>query len=330
MKALIQAHFQMIESELLAVERRLQILLQSEIPIVSELGLYLTHAGGKRFRPALVLFFYNMLSEQAPPQHAHPKDEAIEQAALLEMIHMATLAHDDVIDRADQRRHHASLHLEWGNRKAVYEGDFIFSRVFKVLNRYEMPIRSLVIEAVEDVLEGELLQESLRWQVATEEEYYRVIQGKTASLIAAACALGARLGNTCLSSNRVNAIYEAGSHLGTAYQMVDDLLDIFGDDIGKPTWSDRNGGWLTLPFIWLLERSNAADELLSLLQARTITEHEREYLLAQLNEKGIHQAIVASAREQIERAKLLLQWLPDSAVKQALFSSFCYVLDRKL
>jgi geranylgeranyl pyrophosphate synthase len=330
MKTLIQAHFQMIESELQAVERRLQTLLQSEIPIVNELGLYLTRAGGKRFRPALVLFFYKILSEQAASPHSHPNEDAIEQATLLELIHMATLAHDDVIDRADQRRHHASLHLEWGNRKAVYEGDFIFSRVFKVLNRYETPIRSLVIEAVEDVLEGELLQESLRWQVATEEEYYRVIQGKTASLIAAACALGARLGDTRLSSDQVNKLYEAGLHLGTAYQMVDDLLDIFGDDIGKPTWSDRNGGWLTLPFIWLLERSKPTEELLPLLQARTITEHEREYLMAQLEEKEIHQAVMIVAREQIERAKCLLQWLPDSAMKQALFSGFHYVLDRKL
>ena len=328
MKAYIQEHLQLVHTELQAVQRRLQHLLQSEIPIVSELGKYLSNAGGKRFRPALLLFFYKMASTQVT--RFHPQDDAIEIATLLEMIHMATLAHDDVIDQADQRRHQASLPYEWGNRKAVLEGDFIFSRVFKVLNRYEAPIRLKVIEAVEEVLGGELLQESLRWKVPTEEEYFRVIEGKTASLIAASCALGAMLGDVDLAQSQIEEVYNAGMQLGTAYQMVDDLLDIFGDEqIGKPVWSDRNGGWLTLPFIRLLEKSSS-EEILPLLLAKTITAHECEFLLEQLQEKGIRDAFFASARDRVERAKPLLLWLPESPLKQALFASFNYVIERKL
>lgn len=328
MKADIQEHLQLVQTELQAVERRLQNLLQSEIPIVSELGTYLSKAGGKRFRPALLIFFYKMVGTRA--KRSYPKDDAVEIATLLEMIHMATLAHDDVIDQADQRRHQASLPHEWGNRKAVLEGDFIFSRVFKVLNRYEAPVRSMVIEAVEEVLEGELLQESLRWKVPTEAEYLRVIEGKTASLIAASCALGAMLGEVDLAQSKIDEVYQAGMHLGTGYQMIDDLLDIFGDaQIGKPLWSDRNGGWLTLPFIWLLEKS-PSEEILALLQAQTITAHECEFLLDQLREQGIRETFFASARDRVERAKPLLAWLPQSPLKHALFSSFNYVIERKL
>lgn len=328
MKADIQEHLQLVQTELQAVERRVQNLLQSEIPIVSELGTYLSKAGGKRFRPALLLFFYKMVSTRA--KRSYPKDDAVEIATLLEMIHMATLAHDDVIDQADQRRHQASLPHEWGNRKAVLEGDFIFSRVFKVLNRYEAPVRSMVIEAVEEVLEGELLQESLRWKVPTEAEYLRVIAGKTASLIAASCALGAMLGEADLAQPKIDEVYQAGMHLGAGYQMIDDLLDIFGDaQIGKPLWSDRNGGWLTLPFIWLLEKS-PSDEIVALLQAQTITEHECEFLLDQLREQGIRETFFAKARDRVEHAKPLLAWLPESPLKHALFSSFNFVIERKL
>jgi geranylgeranyl pyrophosphate synthase len=327
MKTSIQEYLHLIQPELQAVERRLQTLLQSDIPIVSELGMHLTKAGGKRFRPSLLVFFYKMVSQES--NRSAPKDDAIEIAALLEMIHMATLAHDDVIDQAEERRHQASLHAVYSNRQAVYEGDFIFSRVFKVLNRYESTIRAIVIDAVEDVLEGELLQESLRWKIATEDEYFRVIQGKTASLIAAASALGSMLGDTEMSSAQTGRIFEAGLELGTAYQMVDDLLDIFGDDIGKPVWSDRAGGWLTLPFIRLLEKSRSP-ELLTLLQAKIITAHEREFLLSEFEAKGIRDAFLRDAKARVERAKPALDWLPESELKRALYSSFNFVIDRKL
>ncbi len=328
MKASIQEHLHLIQPELQAVERRLQTLLQSDMSIVSELGLHLAKSGGKRFRPSLLIFFYKMVNQQSG--RPAPEDDAIELAALLEMIHMATLAHDDVIDQAEERRHHASLHHRFGNRKAVYEGDFILSRVIKVLNRYDSTIRAMVINAVEDVLEGELLQESLRWKIATEDEYFRVIQGKTASLIAVACALGSLLGDTQILPAQIDKIFDAGMDLGTAYQMVDDLLDIFGDEIGKPTWSDRTGGWLTLPFIRLLEAANNSAELLPLLQAKTITEHERDFLLEELQAKGIREAFLSDARDRVERAKPALDWLDDSLMKRALYSSFSFVTERKL
>ncbi len=310
-----------LRGDLEEVERVLAERLTSSVPVVSDLGRYLVESGGKRFRPALVLLFYKLLGAKGE------REDAVELAAVVEMIHLATLAHDDVLDEAPERRGRASLWKLSGSQIAVLEGDFIFSRAFRLLNPQPFAIRERIIEAVEEVLEGELLQESLRGRVPTEEEYERVIRGKTGALIRAACAVGALCGDPDLPEDRLISIERAGLLLGMAYQMIDDLLDVFGDEaLGKPRGIDQRGGWLTWPYIRLVERSGDP-RLLELLRG-PLEEEQREELRTEMERLGIREAFAARARALVEEAKGLLGWLADSPLKAVLFQGFDFVIER--
>ncbi len=314
-----------LRQELEDVERSLKRALAAEVRVVAELGDYLYRTGGKRFRPALAILFYKLLGERGD------YERLIELATVLELIHMATLVHDDVIDESEERRGQPALWRVWGSRMAVLQGDFIFSRVFKILNRQEDRLRFLITDTVEEILLGELLQEDLRWRVPTEEEYFEVIRRKTASLIATACAVGALLGDPRIEEGTLGAVQEAGLRLGLAYQMVDDLLDIFGDGrLGKPTWRDRDEGWITLPFVWLLERLPAGEheEARRLLLTPELTEPERNQLRRLLAESGVREEFHARARDEVEAAKRLLKTLPETELLEAVMAALDFVVER--
>ncbi|OGF52681.1 MAG: hypothetical protein A2Z21_03665 [Candidatus Fraserbacteria bacterium RBG_16_55_9] len=323
MKQLIAAGAAYLRSDLDEVEQKLQELLHSEIPTVADLGRYLLDSGGKRFRPALTLLFYKLLSSRG--SHA----AVIELAAVIEMIHLATLAHDDVIDQAPSRRNRPTLWKLSNNQSAVLEGDFIFSRAFRLLNPHPFEVRELVIAAVEQVLEGELLQESLRWRLPSPEEYERVIERKTASLISASCAIGAMLGDPALEPKRRDSIQRAGLLLGTAYQMVDDLLDIFGDEaLGKPTWTDQKGGWFTWPYIRLVEQSGDS-QIMKLLQQEQLADKEKRRILEEMERHRVQEQFLVKAHQVIAEAKALLGWIADSDLRELLFESFDFVVARQ-
>lgn len=314
-----------LKRELEDVERYLKRTLASEIRVVAELGDYLYRSGGKRFRPALAILFYKLLGERGD------YERLIELATVLELIHMATLVHDDVIDESEERRGRPTLWKAWGNRMAVLQGDFIFSRVFKILNRQEDRLRFLITDTVEEILLGELLQEDLRWQIPTEEEYFEVIRRKTASLIATSCAVGALLGDPEISGGTLEVVQEAGLRLGLAYQMIDDLLDIFGDGrLGKPTWRDRDEGWITLPFVQLLARlpEERRPEVRRLLLTPELSTAEREELQRLLEESGVREEFHAQARQEVEAAKELLATLPATELRAAVMAALDFVVER--
>ncbi len=320
MKQLLTASASHLQKELDAVEGKLRELLHSEIPAVADLGQYLLASGGKRFRPALVLLFYKLLGAQG----SHPA--VIEVAAVVEMIHLATLAHDDVIDQAPARRSRPSLWKHANNRSAILEGDFIFSRAFRLLNAHPFEVRAIVIDAVEQLLEGELLQESLRWQLPRLEEYDRVIEHKTAVLMAAACTIGALLGDPHLTPWQRDSIHRAGLLLGTAYQMIDDLLDVFGDErLGKATWTDSQGGWFTWPYIRLAQE---VPHIVEVLKRQPLSASEKDSLLEQMEQYGIRAQFMARAHQKIAEAKELLFWIAPSELKELLFDSFDFVVER--
>lgn len=312
-------------AELAEVEERLREGLVSEIPLVAELGTYLHQSGGKRLRPALVIAFYKLLGARGE------REALLEAATALELIHLATLVHDDIIDGSPRRRARPALWRLWGNRIAVLEGDFIFSRAIAILNRQEARLRVIITEAIGELLEGELLQEGLRWRFPTEAEYFRVIERKTGALISAACAVGALLGDPGLPEKGLARVRQAGRKLGTAYQMVDDLLDIFGEgQLGKPTWRDRDGGWLTLPFLRLLQATPEAERgrVSRLLQAEELAQAEREELLQRLTDANIKENLLAEARTLIAEAKWLLEGLGEPWLKGLLFEMMDSTIER--
>lgn len=311
--------------ELAEVEEQLRRSLSSEVSFVAELGDYLYRSGGKRLRPALAILFYRLLGARGLPP------PLIEIAVALELIHLATLIHDDLLDGSAQRRSRPALWAVWGHRAAVLQGDFVFSRAFSILNRQKARLRSLIVEAVEEILKGELLQEGLRWSLPTEEEYFAVVRGKTAALISTACAAGALLGNPRISASRFWAVRQAGLNLGIVYQMTDDLLDIFGDgELGKPRWRDRDGGWITLPFIRLLERAapGERERLRLLLRPRELTVAERADLLRRLERAKIREYLILEARALVTEAERLLAGWGESGSEEALFELMEALVER--
>jgi octaprenyl-diphosphate synthase len=315
----------LLPEELAEVEERLRESLSSEISLVAKLGDYLYRSGGKRLRPTLAILFYRLLGARGVPK------ALVEMAAALELIHLATLVHDDVLDGSAQRRSRPALWTIWGHRTAVLQGDFVFSRAFSILNRQKARLRLLIVKTVEEILKGELLQEELRWSLPTAEEYFAVVRGKTAALISTACAAGALLGDPRISQERFQAIRQAGLKLGIVYQMTDDLLDIFGDgQLGKPLWRDRDGGWITLPFIRLLERAAHDDKerLCLLLQAEELTAVEREELLRRLQSDKIKESFALEARALVAEAKQLLAGWGEPEYEEALFELMDAMVER--
>jgi octaprenyl-diphosphate synthase len=308
------------------IEQFLEDFLSSDVGIISDLGRYVC-SGGKRFRPTLTVLLYQLFGGKSA------KELVIELAAALEIIHLATLAHDDVIDFSDRRRDRPTLQEIWGNRIAVLEGDFMFSRILKILNRYDFTTRQLIIDTLESIVTSELLQESLRWSIPTPKLYFQVIEGKTGSLIATCCELGAILGDPDLKRSKLVEVSKAGLLIGTAYQMIDDFLDIFGNSIGKPTWKDRDGGWITLPFIMLLERAGGKEKerIRGLLKMRELLDSEKEYLLDKLVEYGVKEDFLKEARRRLESAKASLDKLVDfqSEYGNHLYQTMEFVWKRK-
>jgi octaprenyl-diphosphate synthase len=322
MNHLISAANDFFKVELRELEECLKSLLHSDIAVIDEMGAYLLGSGGKRFRPTLAILFYHLAGSQGP------QSSAVELGAVVEMIHLATLAHDDVIDEAAERRSKPALWKASNNRMAVLQGDFIFSRAFSLLNKYTFEIRKYIITAVEEVLEGEILQNSLRNQVPSYEEYERVNIGKTAALMSAACAVGALVGNSELDDESLNSIYRAGTLMGESFQLVDDLLDVFGDErLGKARWTDQKGGWLNWPFIRLLEITKDNALRIELLEAE-ISSDRRMELLDLFDKHRIREELTNLAESKMSEMKALLDWMPESELKSLLFESSDFVIQR--
>ncbi|MFB6285613.1 MAG: polyprenyl synthetase family protein [Candidatus Bipolaricaulia bacterium] len=309
-----------VRNELGEIEAILRERLDSDVPAVAELGQYVVDSGGKRFRPAISILLYKLLGERGEQR------DVLELATVVELIHLATLAHDDVIDHTEERRDRPSLWKRSSNRSAILEGDFIFSRAFGLLNPHREEIRALIIDTVDRVLEGELLQESLRGDVATDAQYDQVNEGKTAVLIGAACAVGAMVGDPELDRDRQTDVYEAGVELGLAYQMIDDLLDVFGDDeLGKPRWSDWRGGWLTWPFLELIRREpESADRLLN----APLGQDDQAALTDRMRSYGIPEQLRERAQSCVDRAQTRLAWLAESEMKRLLLRTFDFAVGR--
>jgi len=240
-----------IRQDLEVVTKRL--LSQLSDPIARRV-VYLITAGGKRLRPALVL----LAGASGGSLH---RAALIDTAAAVEMIHTATLIHDDIIDQSTVRRQQPTFHHRWGTERAVLMGDYLYATAFTLLTRLGIPyVMQVMADVCQQLSRGELLEVEARYRLdLTEAEYLAIIHDKTASLIGGCCQSGAYLGG--YSSEAVERFTRFGVNYGLAFQIIDDCLDLTGDprQLGKPVLSDLDKGAVSLPIIYLAQRLSATE-----------------------------------------------------------------------
>lgn len=302
------------------VETCLREMVHSESETMTRLTTHLLNSG-KRLRPRLVLLCAELFY---PPDRA-----AVEVAASVELIHMASLIHDDVIDHAETRRDRPSVNALWGNHLAVLAGDFLFSRAYQLLTRHVVyGVVPVVTGAVADMCIGEMEQAASLYDVnQTEEMYYRRIFGKTASLIKAACKVGALVGQG--PESLVETVARFGEELGYAFQILDDINDFIPQaGTGKPVGLDLIQGIITLPMILLLQDASVGDHLRKTISQGDLDETTWEEACRLLRETGALAKAKGRAYRHVAMAKRALQPLPDSPAKRNLLAMADQLLAR--
>ena len=240
-----------IAQDMSAVDEVIRQKLYSQVALIRQISEYIINNGGKRLRPALVILSAGVFGYSGKYHH--------QLAAVVEFIHTATLLHDDVVDESELRRNNATANALFGNAASVLVGDFLYSRAFQMMVEVNsMRVMQVLADATNVIAEGEVLQLlNCRDPNVEEDNYLRVIRYKTAKLFEAATRLGAILGNATEEEENAMAVY--GMHLGTAFQLIDDLLDYSGDhqDTGKNLGDDLAEGKPTLPLIYAMRTGSA-------------------------------------------------------------------------
>ncbi|MDQ6788150.1 MAG: polyprenyl synthetase family protein [Acidobacteriota bacterium] len=320
-----QKIFSLIKEEMALVEVEFERQVASNIQVINFLGDYLRASGGKRIRPALLL-----LSNYASGGTAS-KENVIRLATVMEMLHTATLVHDDIIDNADTRRNRASVNARFGNQAAVLMGDWLYMSAFETsLSERSLEILDILTRLTRKMTEGELIQlTTLGKTDIIREEYFDILQRKTAYLFSACCEIGAILGNA--SKDEQNALRDYGMNLGTAFQLADDLLDFTAEEaiLGKAAGADLLEGKLTLPLILLVERdAGIKSDLEKIMRDGDYENIARAGLLARLEEENLLAETRDKAYSFANRAIKNLEQLPKTEYRLALEEIPSYMIER--
>ncbi|PYU12173.1 MAG: polyprenyl synthetase family protein [Acidobacteria bacterium] len=317
--------FDLVRDDLALVEDELARRSDTAFPAVSEIAAYLLGGGGKRLRPALLLLSAN---------YAGRKDRsAIRLAAVVELLHSATLIHDDVIDSAGTRRGRPSANARWGNHRSVLTGDWLYMQSFQMaLEERNFHILDILIDLTQKMVEGELIQlEKIGRIDVTEEDALRLATYKTACLFSGCARLGAVLGR--LEDEEEQALAEYGRNAGLAFQLVDDLLDFTASaqQLGKPVLSDLKEGKVTLPLIYAMENGHReARELVARVLAEKEFDSVRpETIVSLVHDSGALDRARCLAQEYARRAKACLNGHRDSEYAQALATLPDFILERE-
>ena len=300
-----------VSADLAIVEERLAEELRSRESRLGQIADHLVGAGGKRVRPMVVLLIY----------HASATDfvrraDAIDAAVALELIHSATLLHDDIIDACETRRGRPSALATFGAADTLVAGDYLFSRAFALCARFEAEVIRWAANACIALTEGEIMQGRFRHNPAvTYDDYLEIIRRKTASLFAAGARTAAHLGNA--PSHLVDAMARCGEHVGIAFQMSDDLLDVQGRPAltGKPRGVDLRDGNPSLPVVLALREQ---PEIAGLFAQAHLDPPDVERALRLIEASGVLPRIARLADDQVQQALAEIQRLPPSAARQAL------------
>ncbi|MYM61575.1 octaprenyl diphosphate synthase [Vibrio sp. OCN044] len=287
--------------------------LNSEVSLINQLGFYIVSGGGKRIRPLLAVLSARALGYQG--------QDHTTAAAFIEFIHTATLLHDDVVDESDMRRGKATANAAFGNAASVLVGDFIYTRSFQMMTELgSMRILKLMSDAVNIIAEGEVLQlMNCNDPNTTEDSYMQVIYSKTARLFEAATQIGAILNNA--TDEVETALKNYGKYLGTAFQLIDDVMDYTSDgkEMGKNVGDDLAEGKPTLPLIYAMSKGNGEQrEMIREAIEKANGMEKLDAIMEALAETGALDYTRQKAYQEADKAIAELNVLPDSPYKQAL------------
>lgn len=317
--------FSVVANEMVQVELEFERQARSNVQVIDYLGEYLRASGGKRVRPALTI-----LSNYAVGGDGS-RYNSIRMATVMEFLHTATLVHDDIIDKADTRRKRPTVNALYGNETAVLMGDWLYMSAFETsLAERSLPILDILTRVTRKMTEGELLQLTLLGDASVSEaQYFDVLKRKTAYLFSASCEIGAILGGA--SETQRAALRDYGLNLGTAFQLIDDVLDFTSSEeaLGKATGADLLGGKVTLPLIYLREADPSMLEMIqSVLREGKFASVDQHDLRAAMIRSGALKKARARADEYAAEARNALDNLPDSEYCDSLRALPTYILDR--
>ena len=311
-----------IAADMAAVNTVIRQRLHSDVALVNQIAEYIISAGGKRIRPVLVLLLANAHGYRGAAHH--------ELAAVVEFIHTATLLHDDVVDESSMRRGRKTANALFGNAASVLVGDFLYSRSFEMMTSLDnMRVMEIVSRATTVIAEGEVLQLlNMHDPDVTRESYLTVIRSKTAKLFEAAAQLGALVAGA--SDAQIEAAGEFGRSLGTAFQLIDDVLDYAGDaaEIGKNVGDDLREGKPTLPLIYVMENGTAEQRELIRGCIENGDETHFDAVLSAVTNSGALDYTRGEAEAAARRAADAITDLPESEYKDSLLQLCSFAVDR--
>ena len=318
-------YFALIADKLAQTEEVFRRSLASDVPFIEEAGAYIFQGGGKRMRPALVLLAASMLDRDS--------DEEVTYAAVVELIHSATLIHDDIIDHATLRRSKPTVNEVWGNSKTVLLGDWLYTTAMNMaLSHGNLDVVKRLCEATLQMTEGELLAlDRLTAIDLSRDEYFEIIERKTARLFAAAASVPALMAPEHADAGK--ALNQYGRSLGICFQLVDDLLDFTAREreLGKPVLSDLKEGKLTLPIILALPRLDAVRRgwIGAVMEDGAFKRVEPEQILEVVEAEGTLEETRELARGYADEAQQTLAFFAPSEARDALEFAPDFVLERR-
>lgn len=321
-----------VQQDLDRTDRLFEEALSTDNEFVLDMVRYLGETQGKKVRAALCLLSYRACMVSSDYAAAESYRQSLVTAEAVELIHNATLVHDDVIDDSDTRRGRKTLNYRWGNEITVLMGDFIFARVFGLLARHVSPAVIQIISVATDRLcEGEIQEVRARFLVTQNQaDYFEIIEKKTAALMAVACESGAMLAGA--GAGVQEALREFGQKVGVAFQVADDLLDLTAPEgkLGKPRGHDIQEGKFTLPLLHALKvcSREQRSEVQEVLLKPELAHHDMDFVMDFIRTHGGIVHAQEKAESLVAEAKDSLKDLPGSAAKESLLALADYIIDR--
>ncbi len=317
------ANTQIIHQEIKQFEKLFKDAVKSDVPLLDRILKYIVKTKGKQLRPMFVLLSAKLCGQIT--------DVSYRAASLVELLHTATLVHDDVVDEASHRRGVFSVYALWKNKASVLVGDYLLAKgLLLSLENKDFKILEILADAVKKMSEGELLQlEKSRLLNIKEEDYFKIIRNKTASLLASACSAGAFSSSGDLEITEKLRLF--GEYTGIAFQIKDDLFDYGTDDIGKPTGNDIKEKKMTLPLIFTLQQISKSrrSEIIYIIKNKNKTRKDIDFVIEQVKLAGGIQYAETMMESYKKKAIDLILEFPNSEVRTTLIEMVKYTTERK-